>query len=218
MLQVVGATPLQLPSAWQVRTWSPSCGAPPPVASQVYVASLGAMLPLLSAIVAPVSGGSGGQCTSLADAPVTEASRKARVEAEHLRESGEMDAERWRAKVEEPVRRLGRETMPQLSDGWGLSVGLVGAGVATICLATICLAVSVGALPPKDPAGALLVSLVGFLAAMPFLLAMDPAGVSSKCARLEDDINAICGEDPRFIQASMFLKHVQSLNRQQGLG
>ena len=53
---------------------------------------------------------------------------------------------------------------------------------------------------------------------VPALIALDPAEVSSKCARLEDDINAICGQDPDFTRGINFLKHVQSMNRQQGLG
>ena len=56
------------------------------------------------------------------------------------------------------------------------------------------------------------------LAALPFFLALDPASVSSKCARLEDDINAISTEDPGFTRAAVFVKSVQSTNKQQGLG
>jgi hypothetical protein len=42
--------------------------------------------------------------------------------------------------------------------------------------------------------------------------------VSSKCAKLEDDINDLFAEDPAFVRAINVLKHIQSLNKQQGLG
>ena len=58
---------------------------------------------------------------------------------------------------------------------------------------------------------------VGF-GALPFVLVADPATASSKCAKLEDDINALRGEDLDFTRAHWLLKYVQSLNKQQGLG
>ena len=62
LLHCVGATPLQVPSAWHVRVASPSAGGPPEL-SQVYVATLGAIMPLEYAIEAPSSGGSAGHST-----------------------------------------------------------------------------------------------------------------------------------------------------------
>ena len=56
------------------------------------------------------------------------------------------------------------------------------------------------------------------MAALPFFLAIDPAGVSSKCARLEDEINDICGEDTSFIPADIFVKFLKRQNKDQGLG
>eukprot|EP01046_Picozoa_sp_COSAG06_P029243 COSAG06_NODE_2697_length_6436_cov_8.420546_3_plen_654_part_00 len=165
---------------------------------------------------------------TLADVLVTEACHKARAQIEHLRESGgTMDVERWKSEVEEPVRRLGRETLLQLSNGWGLSVGLVSVGLVLLALSFLFRDMSAGlflattAVNPNDPImGALVVvfGLTAGLVAVPFFLAMDPAAVSSKCARLEDDINTISNEDPGFTRAMVFVKSVQSLNKQQGLG
>ena len=53
---------------------------------------------------------------------------------------------------------------------------------------------------------------------VPVLIALGPTGISTQCARLEDDINAVCGQDTGFPPATNFLKHIQSLNKQQGLG
>lgn len=72
---------------------------------------------------------------ALADSPIVEARGKARAEAARLRETGEkIDAERWRTEVEEPVMVLGRDVLPSLSEGWGLSVGLVGIGFVVMFL------------------------------------------------------------------------------------
>ena len=42
--------------------------------------------------------------------------------------------------------------------------------------------------------------------------------MSSSCARLEDDINALYLADPAFVRALHVLKSMQSMNKQQGLG
>ena len=61
-------------------------------------------------------------------------------------------------------------------------------------------------------------AMAAMIAAVPVLVALDPATVSNQCARLEDDINAICGQDLTFARGFNFLRHLQSLNKQQGLG
>ena len=65
-------------------------------------------------------------------------------------------------------------------------------------------------------------AVAGFVAlvllAMPFVFAIDAASASSKCAKLEDEINAIRGEDPGFMRAMSFFKYVKALNKDQGLG
>ena len=159
---------------------------------------------------------------TLTDAPVADARARARAEASRLRESGEaMDAERWRSEVEEPVWLLGRTTMPLISDGWGPSVGLVGGAWVLATLSFITLDVSEGMFSKAaagDVSAAVLLALTVGIATVPFFLAMDPAAVSSKCARLEDDINALCGEDTSFAPSMHFLKHLKALNKDQGLG
>jgi hypothetical protein len=155
---------------------------------------------------------------ALVDAPVSDASRKARAEVTRLRETGEkIDPEWWQTEVEEPLRQLGRDVMPVLSDGWGLSIGLVGAGlvVMTLSFLVFCAANGVFRMPVVN---VVMCAILAFCAAAPFLLAIDPASVSTKCAKLEDEINAICGQDSSFVPAENFIKFVKRQNKDQGLG
>merc|ERR1711969_422047 len=55
-------------------------------------------------------------------------------------------------------------------------------------------------------------------AAFPILLAYDPATTSGACARLEDDVNALCAMDLSFTRGLNLLKHLKALNKDQGLG
>ena len=53
---------------------------------------------------------------------------------------------------------------------------------------------------------------------LPILLAYDPATTSGACARLEDDVNALCAMDLSFTRGLNLLKHLKALNKDQGLG
>merc|ERR1711969_186421 len=55
-------------------------------------------------------------------------------------------------------------------------------------------------------------------AMFPILLAYDPAATSGACARLEDDVNALCAMDLGFTRGLNLLKHLKALNKDQGLG
>eukprot|EP01046_Picozoa_sp_COSAG06_P037869 COSAG06_NODE_4317_length_4368_cov_3.983134_1_plen_652_part_00 len=156
--------------------------------------------------------------STLTAAPVDAARRNAKAEAKRMRESGEsMDPERWKSLVEEHARKLGRETLPTLSTGWGSSVLVIGVGLV--------LWASWLPIMAKDVFATISFTAQLFFAAvifgwsvLPFALAWDPAAVSSNCAKLEDDINHLYLEDPAFVRAQHVLKGVQSLNKQQGLG
>jgi hypothetical protein len=163
--------------------------------------------------------------SALAASPVDAARRDARAEATRLRESGEpMDPERWRTLLEEPVLKLGRETLRTLSNGWGPSVLFVGAGLVLFALFWGLVFKHAGLFDTilTDALGfayqLICVAMVVSFGLTPFLLAWEPAAVSSNCAKLEDDINDLYGEDQGFIRALNSLKYVQSLNKQQGLG
>ena len=55
------------------------------------------------------------------------------------------------------------------------------------------------------------------VAVVPVGLAMGAAGVSSTCASLEEDLNAICAEDPSFSRGMNFLRSMKAQNKDQGL-
>ena len=168
---------------------------------------------------------------ALALVQVDAARRKARAEAKRVRASGAMDAPRWRSEVEDPVLTLCRDVFPVLNKGWGWSVGLIAASLAIGALTWFMFFKKAGAFSvfemeiTSDLVGvvvvalwAFVVALLGGLFAMPVILAMDPATASSRCARLEDDINALCQEDPGFTRGINFLKTIKALNKDQGLG
>ena len=157
---------------------------------------------------------------ALVATPVADARRKARAEAERVRESGgAMNPERWATEIEEPVRQLARSVLPALSAGWGLSVGLVAAGLISFAMSLAVFLDGVGALSSGSIGAQVAVAgMIAGLAVLPFLVALDPANASSGCARLEDDINHLCVEDPSFVRADNFVKSLKRLNRGQGLG
>jgi hypothetical protein len=156
----------------------------------------------------------------LADVAIMEATHKVRTELARLRESCDgIDDERWRTQVEQPVRHLARHVLPTLSDGWGLSVGLAGGSLVGMVLSSL----AAGLQETVGGSGQSTFDLSLFLgllvaAPMPFLIVLEPATASSKCAKLEDEINAICNEDPGFLRADGFIKSLKRLNKDQGLG
>jgi hypothetical protein len=112
------------------------------------------------------------------------------------------------------VLKLGRDVMPVLS-GWGQSVGLIGLGLLIGGISA-----GIEGFRSKfftsevfDDHRDAFNTCVGFFAicllAMPFVFAVDAASVSSKCAKLEDEINAIRGEDPGFMRAMSFSRYVK---------
>ena len=129
-----------------------------------------------------------------------------------------MDSQTWRPEVEAPVLELVRNTLPTLSDGWGRSVGVVMIGL--VCVALGFFLAARGAFTDSTPlwAQAVCAGIIGGFVALPFLLAIDPASASSNCARLEDSINHISGEDSSFMPAENFIKYIKRLNKDQGLG
>ena len=155
---------------------------------------------------------------TLTAAPVARVSRDACAEAKRMRENGApMDPERWRSLVEEPVLLLECDVLPVLSKGWGTSGMLVGSGLVLFALACFSGPARRGML--SHPSTALLVIVFfGPVYWLPFSLSWDPADASSKCARLEGDINALCGRDSSFAPGMRFLRHVKALNNDQGLG
>ena len=155
---------------------------------------------------------------ALTAAPVAKASRNTRAETRRMRESSEpMDPQRWKSLVEQPVLHLECEVLPVLSEGWGPSMALVGAGLVLIALSLFAAPARGGAFNVPFIA-ALVIVVFGPMYWLPFALAMEPAAASSKCARLEDDINALCGRDSCYVPGMMFLKHIKALNKDQGLG
>ena len=132
--------------------------------------------------------------SALTAAPVDAARRNARAEAKRLRESGEsMDPERWRTLVEEPVLKLSRETLRTLSDGWGLSVLLVGAGLVLFAVfwgtfLKTSGTFSTAPFPTWESTWFVLqllsAAVIAGFGVLPFGLAWEPASVSSMCARL----------------------------------
>ena len=148
--------------------------------------------------------------TILIAAPVTAATRAARTEARRLEKSrAAIDEERWRTEVEAPALRLAKETMLVLSKGWGAAVGCVAGGAALVAISIILF---------TDNAPMLMrFSFCLPFALVPPLLAIDPAAASSKCAKLEDQINSISGCDASFTRGMVFLKYLKSLNKDQGL-
>eukprot|EP01046_Picozoa_sp_COSAG06_P026994 COSAG06_NODE_2358_length_7012_cov_4.376826_1_plen_654_part_00 len=163
--------------------------------------------------------------SALTAAPVHTTRRNARAEARRLRKSGEaMNPERWHSLIEVPVQTLVTETLRTLSDGWGTSVLLVGAGLVLFALGLWIFFVKVVGFYSVVATGGLLAAqvLVALLLAgfgvLPFLLAWEPAAASSNCARLEDDINDLYLADPAFVRALHVLKGVKALNKDQGLG
>ena len=95
--------------------------------------------------------------------------------------------------------------------GWGTAVGCVAAGATTLAMGMILFSFVDGSFGVID----LILSLPFML--VPPLLAIDPASASSKCARLEDQINFICIRDTSFAPAMVFLKSLKALNKDQGL-
>ena len=122
--------------------------------------------------------------SALVDVPIAEARHNARAEAKWMRESGEpMDAQRWKALLEQPVLRLAHDVLPTLSNGWGPSLGLAVAGLVCLAVGAIVFFSTAGLISAGTPAWLLVVILgiMGGSAVLPFLLAVNPAAASSKC-------------------------------------
>jgi hypothetical protein len=157
--------------------------------------------------------------SALTAAPVAVANGKARAVAERLRkDGGSMDSQTWRPEVEAPVLELVRNTLPTLSDGWGRSVGVVMIGLVCVALGFFLTVRFFFTDTTPLWAQAVIAVIIGGWIALPFLLAIDPASASSNCARLEDSINHISGEDSSFMPADIFMKYIKRLNKDQGLG
>eukprot|EP01045_Picozoa_sp_COSAG04_P022723 COSAG04_NODE_2610_length_3859_cov_11.192553_2_plen_660_part_00 len=158
----------------------------------------------------------------LSDTPVALARRAVRAEAKRMLESGatKIDADCWRTDVEAPVLRLGREVLPALSAGWGVSTAMVGVGFGVGAVSLITFQVIGGIFSGSTPLPARVFLFVcdAGLAAFPILLAYDPATTSRTCARLEDDLNGLCAMDLSFTRGLNLLKHMKALNKDQGLG
>jgi hypothetical protein len=157
--------------------------------------------------------------SALTAAPVAVANDKARAVATWLREDGgSMDLQTWRPEVEAPVLELVRNTLPTLSDGWGRSVGVIMIGLVCFALGLFLALKANFAIGTALWLQAVCAGLIGGLVSLPFLLAIDPASASSNCARLEDSINHIGGEDSSFMPAENFIKYIKRVNKDQGLG
>eukprot|EP01046_Picozoa_sp_COSAG06_P059569 COSAG06_NODE_12364_length_1390_cov_4.321456_1_plen_385_part_01 len=147
--------------------------------------------------------------SALTAAPVAAATNKARAVAERLRkDGGSMDSQTWRPEVEAPVLELVRNTLPTLSDGWGRSLGVIMIGL--VCVALGVVLANRSRFTDATPLWLLVLcaGIIGGFVALPFLLAIDPASASSNCARLEDSINHISGEDSSFMPAENFIKYI----------
>jgi hypothetical protein len=97
-------------------------------------------------------------------------------------------------------------------------VGLVATGLACLAVGAILFLGTSGFTSFTGVVGLSWFGLMVGFAAMPFVLAVDPAAASSKCAKLEDSINLLSARDTSFAPGMRFLKNVQALNKQQGLG
>ena len=152
-------------------------------------------------------------------ARVASADRQARAVAKRLPDTGgRLDPKKWRSEVEEPVRQLVRNTLPTLSGGWGRSLGLIMVGLVMIALSIFLFLRDFFTADVSLWVQALFGGIIAAFGLLPFLLAVDPASASSKCARLEDSINHISGEDTAFMPAENFIKYIKRLNKDQGLG
>eukprot|EP01051_Picozoa_sp_SAG22_P001361 SAG22_NODE_53_length_24242_cov_158.884231_1_plen_114_part_10 len=114
------------------------------------------------------------------------------------------------------MRRLVRSTLPALSGGWGRSVGLVMVGLVMFALAMFLKLRGFFTATASLWVQALFAGIIGGSALLPFLLAIDPASVSSNCARLEGSVNHISGEVTTFMPADLFIKYIKRLNKDQG--
>lgn len=157
--------------------------------------------------------------------PVAAAAQSARAETKRLRERGEpMDPERWKTLVEDAVLKLGRETLRTLSAGWGSSVLFVGVGLVLFALFWVIVSIDSGFWDAEGPNRDLknfrvvMATIIAGFGVLPFVLAAEPAGASTMCARLENDINDLYAEDPAFVRAMHILRHLKALNKDQGLG
>eukprot|EP01046_Picozoa_sp_COSAG06_P037674 COSAG06_NODE_4277_length_4410_cov_5.807237_2_plen_708_part_00 len=148
----------------------------------------------------------------------------AAAEAAAKREA-ELDDGEWRRTIEEPAQKLACVTLPLLSEGWGPSLGAVMIGFFSYAIGLVAHLYELPQFFWDDPAlGPLLRVFAGLtvvFAALPVLLALAPAGVSTACDELTDSLTDLHakGDPARQYERMTPLETIlDRANRKQGIG
>jgi hypothetical protein len=138
------------------------------------------------------------------------------------------DWEKWEADVVEPIRGL-VSTMQILTDGWGRGMAAISFAGTCMLLAQTCILLS----PMTDTldhfgentplyvriSNVIFITLFG---AIPFILARQPAQVSTSCEDLLESLNAIRLANPLSVEVdervTILEKCLTNVNRGQGIG
>lgn len=146
-----------------------------------------------------------------------------RAEAARLRDTvgATFDRERWRTEVEQPVQQLAYTVMPIFSKGWGTSVAACGGGMVLWSMAVL-LSSRHHLMNPTEslPVRIVYLAITPLGSALPFFFVSNPAGASSACKRLENEINA-CGllltsDTEGFARVDALVRSLKRLNKDQG--
>jgi hypothetical protein len=137
----------------------------------------------------------------------------------------ELDDEQWRRTIEEPAQKLARVTLPLLSEGWGPSLVAVMIGLGAYAIGLGAFLYELPQFFWDDPVwGPVLRVMAGCVvagAALPVLLALAPAGVSTACDELTDSLTDLHakGDPARQYQRMIPLETIlDRANRKQGIG
>lgn len=154
------------------------------------------------------------------EAKVVAAAAEAAAEPE-----AELDDEQWRHTIEEPVQKLARVTLPLLSEGWAPSLVAMSAGLLAFVIGSGAVRYETPQHKWDDPeSGPMLRRIMWFtvfLAAVPVLLALAPAGVSTACDELTDSLTDLHtkGDPARQYERMTPLETIlDRANRKQGIG
>jgi hypothetical protein len=132
----------------------------------------------------------------------------------------------WKKSIEEPCLRLGEETLPLLSKGWGIPLAIVSVGLFGVAVgggmfmyslrSTFGSRLRVAGVDMSQ----LLMPLIALVATLPVFLALLPAGTCSALDQLTDLIAELRRQNPRREDARIgpLQTCLGGLNKGQGMG